>query len=142
MILLDANPLIALVYDQDALNEAAREDLRRLGRNPMILVPPVMAEVCHILPHSGHQNRFRQLIDQLNLQSSPVPDDHHLWTHVFDWLDRYANHEPDWTDGYLAVLTQLDTRFRVWTYDREFWTIWRRPDGSPIPLVDSMPEQR
>ena len=54
---------------------------------------------------------------------------------MFDWLARHADHEPDWADGCLAVLSGLDTTARVWTYDSEFRTIWRRPDGTVIPLA-------
>jgi hypothetical protein len=40
-----------------------------------------------------------------------------------------------------AVLTEVcfhserDTRLTVWTYDREFRTTWRRPNGTVIPMA-------
>ena len=49
--------------------------------------------------------------------------------------DRYEEHEPDWTDAYLAVLSGREPRASVWSYDREFAAIWRRPDGKPLPLA-------
>ena len=58
-----------------------------------------------------------------------------LWQEVFDWLDRYSEHDADWTDGYLTVVSGRERRSRVLTYDREFRTIWRRPDGTRIPLA-------
>jgi len=54
-----------------------------------------------------------------------------------DRLNRTALRDPDWADAYLAVVTGTDQRFRLWTYDREFRTTWRRPNGTPIPLVPS-----
>ena len=39
----------------------------------------------------------------------------------------YADHEPDWADACLAVLSGRDHDLKVWTYDREFRTTWRRP---------------
>ncbi len=66
------------------------------------------------------------------------------WTHltslsretfVFDWIEKYADHEPDWADGYIAALCGRDRTLKVWTYDKEFRTTWRRPDGSAIPLA-------
>jgi hypothetical protein len=33
------------------------------------------------------------------------------------------------------VVAGREGRARVWTFDREFRTIWRRPDGRPIPLA-------
>jgi hypothetical protein len=43
----------------------------------------------------------------------------------------------DWTDGYLAVVSGKERRIKLWTYDREFRTTWRRPDGTAIPLAMS-----
>jgi hypothetical protein len=54
---------------------------------------------------------------------------------VFDWMEKYADHEPDWTDGCLAVLCGRDRSLKVWTCDTEFRSIWRRPDGSTVPLA-------
>jgi hypothetical protein len=49
--------------------------------------------------------------------------------------ERVRSHDPDWTDAYLAVVAGTDPRFKVWTYDREFRTTWRRRDGTVIPLA-------
>jgi hypothetical protein len=38
-------------------------------------------------------------------------------------------------DGCIAVLSGRDRRLKVWTYDREFRTTWRRPDGTVIPMA-------
>jgi hypothetical protein len=71
-----------------------------------------------------------------SFRSSPrIDDERPLWSDVFAWLDLYAEHDPDWADGYLAVLSGRDRHARVWTYDREFSTIWRRLDGTRIPLA-------
>jgi hypothetical protein len=58
-----------------------------------------------------------------------------LWLEIVDWMLEYAEHEPDWADACLAVWSGHDTALRVWTYDREFRTTWRRPDGSVVPLA-------
>ena len=34
-----------------------------------------------------------------------------------------------------AVLCGRDKALKVWTYDGEFRTTWRRPDGTAIPLA-------
>jgi predicted nucleic acid-binding protein len=54
---------------------------------------------------------------------------------VFHWLTKYAEHEPDWADACIAVLCGHDKRLKVWTYDREFRTTWRRLDGTVIPMA-------
>ena len=56
---------------------------------------------------------------------------------MFEWLLKYGDHDPDWADGCLAVLSERDSSVKVWTYDREFRTTWRRPNGSAIPLAVS-----
>jgi hypothetical protein len=78
---------------------------------------------------------LRRILVDFSITAYRVDDDAGLWLEVFDWLDRYEEHEPDWADGYLAVISGHERRFRVWTYDREFRTIWRRADGSRIPLA-------
>jgi hypothetical protein len=68
-----------------------------------------------------------------------VDDEGHLWNETFAWLERYAEHQPDFADGYLAVASARDARCKVWTYDKEFQTLWRRPDGSRIPMAGRRP---
>jgi predicted nucleic acid-binding protein len=78
---------------------------------------------------------LKSVIDEAGMQVYPLEDERRLWAEVFAWLDRYREHEADWTDGCLAVLCGRDKRLKVWTYDGEFATIWRRPDGTKIPLA-------
>jgi predicted nucleic acid-binding protein len=75
------------------------------------------------------------LLHDLGLRPLPAPNSRDFWFEVFEWLDKYADQEPDWTDACLAVLSGREKRAKVWTYDREFRTTWRRPDGTPIPLA-------
>ena len=44
-------------------------------------------------------------------------------------------HEPDWTDGYLMALCARDRRLKIWSYDREFAELWRKVDGTRVPLA-------
>ena len=100
-----------------------------------MLTSPVLAEVCFGLPSATHRARVRELIRELHMRPLTFSDGPHLWQEVFAWLERYAEHEPDWTDGYLAVLCGRDRDLKVWTYDQEFVRVWRRPDGSRSPLA-------
>jgi hypothetical protein len=54
---------------------------------------------------------------------------------VLLWLERYEEHEPDFADGELVVLSARDRSARVWTHDREFRSVWRRTDGGPVKLL-------
>src|ERR1051325_1218223 len=133
MILIDSNPLIALADSNDELYKRALGDLKRLQRQPFFSTSTVLVEAFFALPDRHGRRKLQQVIDGINIQS--VPEDQRLWTEVFQWLTKYADHHPDWTDAHLAVLCGRQKRFRVWTYDEEFRKIWRRPDGSSIPLA-------
>jgi hypothetical protein len=73
------------------------------------------------------------VLDELRI--APLSTDAGAWFEVLGWLLKYADHEPDWADGCIAVLCGRDRRLKVWTYDREFRTTWRRPDGTAIPMA-------
>jgi hypothetical protein len=55
------------------------------------------------------------------------------------WLRRFnennVDYQLDWADACRAVLCGRERDAKVWTYDREFRTTWRRPDGTAIPLA-------
>ena len=135
MILLDTAPLVALCDPRDSLHPTALRHLERLSREPLVLCLPVLTEACFHLPHAFQRQRLHRLLIEFRVTAYGSRDEPRLWLDVFDWLARYAEHEPDWTDGYLAVVSEIERRFKVWTYDREFRTTWRRLDGSRIPLA-------
>ena len=73
------------------------------------------------------------MLDRLAIALVELPSP--WWDDVFDWLERYAEHDPDLADAQLAVLCSKKSDYRVWTYDKEFQSVWRRLDGSRIPLA-------
>ena len=95
----------------------------------------VLTEACFHLPHRNQRQRLRALLHDLSVQPIPVMYEHDFLLEVFDWLTKYADHEPDWADACLAILSGRDKNLKVWTYDREFRTTWRRPNGTVIPLA-------
>lgn len=135
MILLDTAPLVALCDPRDSLNKVAVRDLDRLSRQPFVACAPVLTEACFLLPYPVQRRRLRTFLGEFSVAPYRADDEMGLWQEVFEWLDQYGEHGPDWADGYLAVASGRERRFRVWTYDREFRTIWRRPDGTRIPLA-------
>ena len=135
MILLDTAPLVALCDPRDSLNPIALRDLDRLSRQPWVVCGAVLTEACVLLPRPVQRRRLRAVLEEFSATPYSAGDELGLRTEVFEWLERYKEHEPDWADGYLAVVSGRERRSRVWTYDREFQTIWRRPDGTPIPLA-------
>ena len=135
-ILVDTTPLVALCDARDSGHRRAIKQLERLAAaGALRLCEAVLMEACFHLPHPAQRRRLRAVLDECDIGSPPGTGDHAFWVEVFDWLIKYADHEPDWADGCIAVLCGRDEDIRVWTYDREFRTTWRRPNGTAIPLA-------
>ena len=135
MILLDTAPLVALCDPSDGLHATAARDLERLRRMPLVVCGPVLTEACFHLARAVQRQRLRHLLTEFSIAAYTSDHEVELWLDVLDWLARYAEHDPDFADGYLAVLSGIERRFKVWTYDSEFRTTWRRADGTRIPLA-------
>ncbi len=131
MILLDTNVLLALVDDRDSLHRVAAADLGRAKQPAFYVLDAVLTEAHFLLSHTSGRQRLRFLLENLRVRSLAM--DETWWPDVFDWLEQYGEHEPDFADAQLVVLASR-RRCRVWTYDREFRRIWRRIDGSRVPV--------
>ena len=137
MILIDTTPLVALCDGRDRRHRRALKDLGALASTRLGVCEAVLMEACFHLPSREQRHRLRAALDGLHIAAVPGPDDRKFWLDVLDWLSKYADHEPGWADGCLAVLSGRDASLKVWTYDREFRTTWRRPDGTVIPMAVS-----
>ncbi len=104
-------------------------------RPPLLLTSVVLSEACFFLSEPFQRALLRRTIATLGIKACSIPDEDDFWQELFDWLDKYSDHAPDAADGFLVVLSHRNRKLRIWTYDSEFWTIWRRPDGSRIPLA-------
>lgn len=137
MILVDTNVLVALVLRGDPLHEQATRDLERLARRSFFVLQAVLAEAIFLLPAGEQRARLTRILTSVDARPAAEPP----WLEVFSWLERYAEHEPDWADACLVVLARPKL-FRVWTYDKEFQTVWRRLDGSRVPLAARVGAER
>lgn len=135
MILIDTGPLVALCDARDRKHRTAVKHLESLAAEEFAICDAVLTESCFHLPFASQRQRLRAILQQLRIHSVPLIHDGAFWLQVFEWLAKYADHEPDWADGCLAVLSGRDKQVKVWTYDREFRTTWRRLDGTTIPHV-------
>ena len=135
MILLDTGPIVALCDPRDRLHGVALADLEQLSRRAFVTCAPVLSECCFHLPHAAQRERLRRFLTAFSVGAHAPEDEIGLRGEIFNWLARYADHRPDWADAHIAVLSGLERRYKVWTYDREFRTVWRRPNGSRIPLA-------
>ena len=135
MILIDTTPLVALCDARDAKHRLAQKHLELLAANEFAVCDAVLTEACFHLPYRSQRQRLRALLQALAIDPLAVTCDRTFWLEVFAWLVKYAGHEPDWADGCLAVLSGRNKGLKVWTYDTEFHTTWRRPNGTVIPLA-------
>jgi predicted nucleic acid-binding protein len=135
MILVDTAPLVALCDPRDGKHATALRQVESLATVGLVLGEAVLTESCFHLPHRSQRSRLRALLDGLHVQTVAVTGDRGFWDEAFQWLDKYSEHEPDWADACLAVLSGRDQGYKIWTYDREFKTTWRRPNGTAIPLA-------
>lgn len=137
MILIDTGPLVALCDARDAKHKLAVQQLELLATKGFATCDAVLTEACFHLPHNSQRQRLRRLLRELDVEPLPTDLDAGFWSDALEWLERYAEHEPDWADACLAVLSGRDRHMKIWTYDREFRTLWRRPNGSAIPMAET-----
>ena len=134
MTLIDAGPLVALCDPRDSQHRTALKHLVRLAPGGLCVCEAVLMEACFHLPYRSQRERVRAVLDELSIDALQTHDSD-FWSDVLAWLLKYADHEPDWADGCIAVLCGREDRLSVWTYDREFRTTWRKPDGRAIPMA-------
>jgi len=134
MILIDTNVILALLDRSDDNHSAAREQTPGMRESGVLLVLPILAEVTHFLRAPHLYDRFDDLLDTLDARYEQTE---HLLSHTetMGWLKRHASHKPDYADAHLVMLTARNRKWRVWSFDSEFQTIWRRPDGSAVPMA-------
>lgn len=135
MILIATTPLVALCDARDSKHRLALKHLESLAADEFALCEAVLTEACFHLSYHSQRQRLRALLHELSVHPLPATYERAFWLEVFEWLAKYADHEPDWADGCLAVLCGRDKDLKVWTYDREFRTTWRRPNGTAMPLA-------
>jgi predicted nucleic acid-binding protein len=135
VILIDTGPLVALCDARDAKHGVAVRQLESVASNPFVTCDAVLTEACFHLPHRGQRLRLNALLQELDVNHLPAIVDPEFWSDAFAWLAKHSEHEPDWADACLAVLSGRDRQIRIWTYDREFRTTWRRPNGTRIPVA-------
>ena len=108
MILIDTTALVALCDPRDSLNKTALRHLKTLARSPFAICEPVLAETCFHLSAVSQRKRLQATLEALDVTPAAIGDSTSLWEEVFNWLNKYADHEPDWADGCLAVLCGRD----------------------------------
>jgi uncharacterized protein len=133
MILVDTGPLVAMIDPRDRLHQRARADLSKFA-DPLFLVTlPILTETYFHLCSRIMRRKLRALLEELEVSVQEITGS--TISASMDWLEAYSEHEPDLADAVTVVISSELKGCRVWTYDREFRTTWRTPDGSAIQLA-------
>lgn len=127
MILLDTNVLVGLIDRGDRLSPRCYSDLGSVSA-PFGVIDAAIVEAHQVLDDPYLSKRIPGILQQIRAQHVPISA--HQWRDAFDWMDKYSQHEPDICDALLIA-----TGLKIWTYDREFVTIWRAADGSLVSLA-------
>ena len=135
MILVDTGPLVALSDPRDEQNTSALRECTHLREEGLVTCEAIVTEACFHLKEPHQRLRLASTLKELRISNVSWPSPGPPWSPVLEWMARYAEHRPDWADACIAVLSGMDKDLHVWTFDKEFTTTWRRPDGSRIPVV-------
>jgi predicted nucleic acid-binding protein len=92
----------------------------------------VLSECCLLLEQDHLRRRLAHLLEHLPVSALELKPP--WWGEIFDWLARYAEHEPDLCDAMLVLLASRHA-FAIWSYDAEFRKLWRSRDGKPVRVV-------
>jgi predicted nucleic acid-binding protein len=138
MTLIDTNVLVALVDERDRLRSRAMGDLSKL-KGPFGILDTVLVETLFLLTEPYLRRRVRFLLERLAVRHTPIHAE--WWGTIFDWLEKYARHQPNLCDAALVAAATHEKR-AIWTYDAEFTKVWRTPEGKPLQLVGSIAKMR
>lgn len=133
-ILVDTGPLVALCDDADALHARALAELDRL-KGPFFVCLPVLTEAHFLLPQGHLRQRLSGLLIAGAFRVGPDEGAEALLKKSLAWLERYQEHEPDFTDAFLVAWAERERQALIWTFDREFSRIWRTSAGKKLRLA-------
>lgn len=133
-VLVDTGPLVALLDARDRLHPRALSELDRLT-GPLWLGLPTLTESCFLLGSAHLRRRLSSLLDREVMQLVGPKDNDVTTRRSMKWLDRYAEHSPDFADAFLVCWAESEPSLAVWTFDREFSTIWRTLGGKKVRLA-------
>lgn len=132
--LVDTGPLVALVDAHDRLHARALAQLDRLT-GPLWLGLPVLTEACFLLGSAHLRRRLSGLLEREVAQLAVPKNGEVITRRSMKWLDQYAEHSPDFADAFLVCWAESDPTLAVWTFDREFSTVWRTLAGKKVRLA-------
>ena len=130
-VLVDSGFLVALGIERDPRHRAASEFLDSYAG--LLLVPaPVVTETCYFLSTAG-KVRLLDWLRKLPRQVLDLPA--YAYPQVGEILARYADLDPDFTDGAIVWLAERTGCRAVLTVDLRDFSAFRLKKGKRFELV-------
>ncbi len=134
MTLIDTNVILNLLHRDARERQRTQRDITGIRDTDFGITAFVLSEVCSFLCSAREYVALETLLLGLNIKH--VESEQFVTAQdVLKWMQKYASHRPDFADAHLVLLCSKLPKCRVWTYDQEFVTQWRRPDGSAVPMA-------
>jgi uncharacterized protein len=129
--LLDAGPLVGLLDADDQWHEWSRKTLIAIS-GAMRMTETAVAEACyHLREHRPALSAILRMIDSGALVLEPLNQRHAA--RIARLLADYT--QMDFGDATLVVLSELYPKAKLVTLDVRDFSIYRRSDGSPVPII-------
>ncbi|MEW5738963.1 MAG: PIN domain-containing protein [Myxococcota bacterium] len=133
-VLVDTGPLVAMCDERDALHARAMKELAAL-KAELVVTLPVLTEALHLLVDDHLRRRLHETFARGLVLLSDSGNEVDVARKALDWMARYADHAPDFTDAFLICSAEADAALSIWTFDRAFRTVWRFPSGRKLRLA-------
>ena len=130
-LLVDTGPLVALCDPADRLHGRAVSELDRI-KGALMLSLPVLTEACFLLPGAHLRRRVFALIEREVLRLEAPKNGEVVTRRALEWLEHYPDHRPDFADAFLVAWAENEPALGIWTFDREFSTVWRTLGGKKL----------
>ena len=132
-LLVDTGPLVAILNQKDAGHTDCAAYAADLTA-PLLTTWTVLTEAAWILRDDLRDvSALVRMVADKNLQVAPLNSD--AAGYIADFLDKYADQNPQIADAslmYLAEINRLDT---VFTLDRRDFAVYRKKNGAVLNMV-------
>jgi predicted nucleic acid-binding protein len=133
-VLVDTGPLVALCDERDALHARALREVDAL-RGTLSVCLPVLTEAHFLLAAPHLRSRLSGLFGAGVVELDGPRNPSQVLVRAMRWLERYAEHRPDFADAFLVAWADTERRLSVWSFDREFSSVWRTLGGKKLTLA-------
>jgi predicted nucleic acid-binding protein len=133
-VLIDSGPLVSVCSPRDSMHARASREIDNFRNVSILACLPVISETYFFLKESDQRARFHGLLVDGLVSTYTEKGEPIALEHALKWLQKYADHRPDFADAYVLSLSAL-LDIPIWTFDSEFQTTWKTLAGKRPALV-------